>query len=609
MKINSLLIRIIISIVFYIISFFISENNALYFICLAVSYLCVCLEMYKECFEHILKKDFFDENLLMILATLGAFVIGEYSEAVIVILLFQIGEYLSDLAVDNSKKSIIKMMDLRSDFANIKRVKRIDKVKADTVNVDDVIVIKPSEKVPLDGIIVKGESYMDTSSLTGEANPKYVTLNDEVLSGFINKSGLLEVRVTKKFKDSTASRIIDLIENSNERKTTTEKFITKFCKVYTPIVVLLALLITIIPTIIGYDFNTYLYRSLTFLVISCPCALVISVPLGFFLGIGRTSHEGIIIKGSNELDNLTNIKTLVLDKTGTITTGVSVVTKINSKTLSKEKLLELSAYAEYYSLHPIGKSIVKKYSKPIDEIRISDFVDIPGKGIKVLIDKKKMILGKREFLESEGIRVDKEDSNGTVVYVSIENKYIGNIIVEDKIKDEAKEFINDMKQLGVENILMLSGDNSEATKYVASKVGIDNFQGDLLPLDKLKRVKELKENSFTAFVGDGVNDAPVIKISDIGISMGKIGSDATIEASDIVLLKDNLLNIVKAIKISRLTKIIIKYNIIFALTVKVVVLLLGALGITSIWAAVFSDVGVTLIAILNTFIILKKKIK
>ncbi len=609
MKINNLLIRIIISIVFYVISFFIKDNNTLYFICLLFSYLCVCIEMYKECFEHILKKDFFDENLLMIIATLGAFFIGEYSEAVIVMLLFQIGEYLSDIAVDKSKESIIKMMDLRSDFANLKRVKKIDKVKADKVNVGDVIVIKPSEKVPLDGVIVKGESYMDTSSLTGETMPKYVSLKDEVLSGYINENGLLEVKVTKEFKDSTASRIIKLIEESNDKKTKTEKFITKFCKVYTPIVVFLALLITIIPTILGYDFNTYLYRSLVFLVISCPCALVISVPLGFFLGIGRASREGIIIKGSNELDNLTNIKTIVLDKTGTITTGKAEVTKINSKTLSEEKLLELSAHAEYYSLHPIGKCIVTKYNKIIEENRISDFVDIPGKGVKVLVDKKKMILGKRELLESEGIRVDKEDSTGTVIYISIENKYLGNIIIEDEIKDEATKFVKDIKKVGIENIFMLSGDNTENTEFVAHKVGIDDYQGNLLPLDKLNRVKELKKNSFTAFVGDGVNDAPVIKISDIGIAMGKIGSDATIEASDIVLIKDNLLNIVKGIKISHLTKTIIKYNIIFALTIKAVILLLGALGFTSIWAAVFSDVGVTLISILNTFIILKKKIK
>ncbi len=609
MKINSLLIRIIISIILYVTSFFIKDNNTLYLLCLILSYLCVCFEMYKECFKHILKKDFFDENLLMVLATLGAFFIGEYEEAVIVMLLFQIGEYLSNLAITRSKESIIKMMDLRSDFANVERVKKIEKVKANKVKVGDIIIVKPTEKVPLDGIVVKGESYMDTSSLTGESMPKYVTLKDEVLSGYINQSGLLEVKVTKEFKDSTASRIIKLIEESNDKKTKTEKFITKFCKVYTPVVVLLAILITLIPTVLGYDFHTYLYRSLVFLVISCPCALVISVPLGFFLGIGRASREGIIIKGSNELDNLTNIKTIVLDKTGTITSGKAEVSKINSKTLSEEKLLELASLAEYYSLHPIGQAIVKKYNKPIEEKRISNFKDIPGKGIKVFVDKKEMILGKREFLESEGVRVDKETSTGTVIYIAIENNYIGNIVIEDKIKDEAKSFVKDIKKVGVENVLMLSGDNADVTEHVARKVGIDNFQGNLLPIDKINEVKKIKKNSFTAFVGDGVNDAPVIKISDIGIAMGKIGSDATIEASDIVLIKDNLENIVKAIKISRLTKTIIKYNIAFALIIKIIVLLLGALGYTSIWAAVFSDVGVTLISILNTFIILKKKIK
>ena len=608
MKINNLLIRIIISICLFILSFFIKDNN-LYFICLFISYLVVCLEMYKECFEHILKKDFFDENLLMILATIGAFFIGKYQEAVMVILLFQIGEYLSDLAVNRSRESIIKMMDLRSDYANIKRVKKIEKVKADKVNVGDIIVIKPGEKIPLDGIVVKGESYLDTASLTGESTPRYVTLEDEVLSGFINKSGLLEVGVTKKFKDSTASRIIKLIEESNDKKTKTEKFITKFCKVYTPLVVLTAILITLIPTILGYDFNTYLYRSLIFLVISCPCALVISVPLGFFLGIGRASHEGIIIKGSNELDNLTKIRTIVLDKTGTLTTGTLEVTSINSKTLSDEKFLELVATSEYYSLHPIAKAIVNKYSKYVNESRISEFEEITGQGIKVLVDKKKMIVGKKELLEKENIKVEEVSSTGTVIYASIENKYLGYLIIEDKIKDTSKEFIENIKKIGINRVLMLSGDNENVVKEVAGKLGIKEYFGNLLPDEKLKKVKEIKKNSFTSFIGDGVNDAPVIKISDIGIAMGKIGSDATIEASDVVLLKDDLNKIIQAIKISYLTKKIVKFNIFFALLIKFIVLVLGALGYTNILFAVFSDVGVTLIAILNTFIILKKKIK
>ncbi len=608
MKINSLLLRIVISTLLFILSFFFQEYKDIYFIILLVSYLLVCFEMYKECFLHILKKDFFDENLLMILATLGAFFIGKYQEGVMVILLFQIGEYLSDLAVDRSRDAIIKTMDLRSDYANIKRVRKVEKIAADKVNVGDIIVIKPGEKIPLDGVVVKGESYLDTSSLTGESMPKYVSIDDLVLSGSINNNGLLEVRVSKKFEDSTASKIISLIENSNEKKTKTEKFITKFCKIYTPIVVLSAFLITVIPTILGYDFNTYLYRSLVFLVISCPCALVISVPLGFFLGIGRASREGVIVKGTNELDMLTNIRTVVLDKTGTVTYGKAVVSHIESLTLSEDRFLELVALTEHFSIHPIGRAIKDKYGKIIDERRIDEFEDFPGKGVKALIDKKEVLVGKREFLESYGVVVPDVSRIGTIVYAAIENKYLGYIVIEDEIKKESYSFVKNAKSVGIDNILMLSGDNEEIVSDVCAKVGIEQYYGNLLPMDKLNKVKEIKKNSFTAFVGDGVNDAPVIKMSDIGISMGGIGSDAAIEASDIVLLKDNLNKIIDTIKISYLTKRVVIYNIFFALIVKFVVLFLGVFGITSVWAAVFADVGVTLIAILNTFIILKKKI-
>lgn len=608
MKINSLLLRIIISTILFIMSFFVESYKEVYLTLLIISYLLVCFEMYRDSWKHMLKKDFFDENLLMILATLGAFFIGKYQEAVMVILLFQIGEYLSDLAVDRSKESIIKTMDLRSDYANVKRVRKTEKVLAKNLKIGDIFVVKPGEKIPLDGNVVKGESYIDTASLTGESMPRYVSIGDEVLSGCINKSGLLEVKTTKEFKNSTASRILEIIEKSNNKKTKTEKFIRKFCKVYTPIVVLLALLIVLVPTLLGYDFNTYLYRALVFLVISCPCALVISVPLGFFLGIGRASREGVIIKGTNELDRLTNIETIVLDKTGTVTKGEAEISKINSKVLSEERFLELVALAEYYSIHPIGKAIVKKYGKWIDEKRISDFKDIPGKGVSVLVDNKKMLVGKKELLESNNIQVDQDKSFGTILYVSIENKFLGSIVIEDKIKDESFNFVENISKVGIERVLMLSGDNQKTVAHVAKKIGITEYFGDLLPIDKLNKVEEIKKESFTAFVGDGVNDAPVMKISDIGISMGGIGSDATIEASDMVLLKDDLNKVVDAIKISYLTKKVVRFNIFFSLLVKIVVLCLGALGFTSVWAAVFSDVGVTLVAIFNTFIILKKKV-
>ena len=540
----------------------------------------------------------------MIIATLGAFYIGEYPEAVLVMLLFSIGEYLSDLAVDNSKKAIVELMDLRSDKINLKNVGITDVSNA---KIGDIFVVAPGEKVALDGIIIKGESHLDTSSLTGETMPRAVYKNSEVLSGTINLEGVLEVKATKTFETSTASKIIEILEKSEEKKTKTEKFITRFSKVYTPIVVLLAILIIIIPTILGGNFNTWLYRALEMLVISCPCALVISVPLGYFSGIGKCSKEGILVKGSNILDDLVNIDTIIFDKTGTITEGVFEVTKIFSVNNKDVELLKLAAEAEANSNHPIALSIKKAYGKEIKS-KITNAKEISGAGISCIIGKDNILVGNKKLLKYNKIDVEENKELGTIVYVAKNKKLLGYIVISDKIKTNAKESLDKLRSDGISNLVMLSGDDEEVVKVISKKLNLDKAYGNLLPQDKVNILEEYKMKNKTAFVGDGINDAPVIKCADVGIAMGGIGSDATIEASDIVLMKDDLSNLADAIKISKITKKIVLSNIIFAIMFKIIMLVLAILGITPIWLAVFADVGVTIISVFNSLRIFIKRI-
>lgn len=600
--INEDLLKIIISTILFIIALFLP--NPFKLIVLIISYIIISYEIYIEAFNELKEKEIFNENILMILATIGAFVIGSYQEAVMVMLLFEIGEYLSDLAVSSSKKSITKLMDLRSETINLFKNDEIEKVSIKKAKIDDIFVVLPGEKVPLDGIVIEGESYLDTSSLTGESTPRKIKTDDLVLSGSINKDSILKVKATSTYKTSTASKIIELIENSNNKKTDTENFIRKFSKIYTPIVVLLALIIAVVPTIIVGDFNTWLYRSLVFLVTSCPCALVISVPLGYFSGIGRASKEGILIKGSRELETLANIDYLALDKTGTITEGVFEVTEVKSKGISEDELLLLTASAEANSIHPIAKAIVKYNKEKL--IKATNLKEYSGKGISCVIDNKNILIGNKKLMEDNNIKIEDEKTIGTVIYIAINNKYSGYIIISDRIKKSSYKLSslkNDFK-----DIMILSGDNEDITSAIAKEVKIKTYYNNLLPVDKVNKIKEYQKQGLVMFIGDGINDAPVIKISDIGVSMGNLGSDAAIEASDVVIMKDDLSKIKTALNISKLTKHKVKTSIIFALIVKFIVLTLGVVGISTIWMAVFADVGVTLLAILNVLTIMWKKV-
>lgn len=602
--INEDLVKIIISFILFIISFFFSSET-IKLILIVVGYIIVAYEMYIEAFNDFKEGEIFNEELLMILATLGAFYIHSYEEALMVILLFQLGEYLENLAVNKSKASITKLMDLRVDTVNIEDK---GKVKLEEAKVGDIFIVKAGEKVPLDGVVVDGETYIDTSSLTGESVPRKVAKDENILSGCINKESLIKVQATTTSKDSTVQKIINLIENSNEKKSETETFIRKFAKIYTPIIVVSAFLLVLIPTLMGYNFNDWLYRALVFLVTSCPCALVISVPLVFFSGIGRASREGIIVKGSSELENLSKIKTIVFDKTGTITKGNFEIQEIVSKNITNEELLEIAAYSECYSLHPVSKVILEKYGKEIDKSIISDFKEISGNGISLKINNDEILVGNYNLFRENKINVDNINSIGTIIYIAKNCEYLGYILIADEIKNDAYNLVKSLKYNGIKRVVMLSGDNKNIVKNVSEKVGISEYYSEMLPIDKVNKVESLKKGGFTAFVGDGINDAPVMKISDLGISMGITGSDAAIEASNIVLMTDNLDKITEAIKISKKTKRIVTFNIVFALLVKFLCLLLGVLGISKIWFAVVADVGVTLLLVLNSLrlIIVKK---
>lgn len=599
---NEDLIRIIISTLLFIISMFLP--TPIKTIVLVVSYVFISHEIYMEAFEGLKDKDIFNENFLMILATLGAFAIGSYMEAVMVMLLFETGEYLSDVAVASSKKSITKLMDLRSETVNLFKDGVIEKVSIKKAKVDDIFIVLPGEKVPLDGIVIEGTSYLDTSSLTGESIPRKVTTNDQVISGSINKDSILKVKATSTYKTSTASKIIDLIENSNNKKTNTETFIRKFSKIYTPVVVISALIIAIVPSLIVGDFKTWVYRALVFLVTSCPCALVISVPLGFFSGIGRASKEGILIKGSRELERLEDIDFLALDKTGTITEGVFEVTKVESKTLKEKDFITLVASAEANSIHPIAKAITNYCKEPLE--KSTNHKEYSGKGISCTIKDKELLIGNKKLMEENKIEIPKEKTIGTVIYVAINKKYAGCIVIADRIK-KSSYALNSLKD-DFKDIMILSGDNEDITKEIANEVKIDTYYNNLLPIDKVEKIKEYQKQGLVMFIGDGINDAPVIKTADIGVSMGSLGSDAAIEASDIVIMEDDLSKIKTAHNISKITKRKVKESIIFALIVKFIVLLLGVFGISTIWMAVFADVGVTLLAILNVLTIMWKKV-
>lgn len=604
-KINQELLRIAFSTILFCASFLWKEMA---FPFLLISYICISYKIYFHAFQNLLKGEIFDENLLMILATIGAFIIGKTDEAVMVILLFEVGEYLSDLAVDRSKGSIMELMDLRSDSAHFVQDGKLIDVPATAVKVGDMIEVKPGEKIPLDGIVIEGSSLLDTAALTGESVPRSVEKNDTVLSGFINGPSVLKIKTTCIFEKSTASKIMELMEEASDKKTHTEKFITRFSKIYTPVVVIIAFLLILIPPLLGYDFNTWLYRALVFLVISCPCALVISVPLGFFCGIGRASKEGILVKGSQELDRLSQIETICFDKTGTITEGKFTVTEIEAyQNYTKENILKLAAYGEYYSNHPIGKSIVQKYAQEIDKDNIASFQDIGGKGISVMIDGTEYYMGNASFMNDKGIEFAETDKIGSPIYIASSQKHIGTVVVSDTIKENAPKTIEALKKLGIEKTIMISGDTEPFVKEISEKVGITQYYASMLPIDKARKVEALKEDTTLAFVGDGLNDAPVIQLADIGIAMGGIGSDATIEAADVVLMRDDIYKIVDAIQISKKTKAIVKANIVFALTVKIGFLLLGLFGFTSVWAAVFADVGVTLLSILNALRIMTIK--
>ena len=605
-KISLDLFKIIICGLIFVISLFINNFN-LEIILLIISYLIISYEMYINAIKNITNGEIFNENFLMIIATIGAFFIGEYEEAIMVMWLFNLGEFLSHKAVHKSEESITKLIDLRSDSVNIMLDNEIKNVDIKTVKIGDVFVVKPGEKIGLDGVVVDGVSNVDTSSLTGESLPKVVKQNMSVLSGYTNIDSILTVKATSTYETSTATKIIELIKNSEEKKTKTEKFITRFSKIYTPIVVLGAILLTLIPVLIGGNFNEWLYRSLVFLVTSCPCALIISIPLGFFCGIGSASKDGILVKGSTELENLSKIRNIIFDKTGTITKGVFEVQKINSFNNQAEYLIELASYAEYYSNHPIAKSIIKKFGKEIEIDKISNFKEDSGKGVSINLDSKKILVGNYELMQENNIDVTEVKEVGTVVYVVCDNEYLGNIIISDEIKKESYDLISNLKKIGIENFAIVSGDNEQIVKSVSEKIGIKKYYFSMLPTEKVEKVNEYRKNNFTAFVGDGLNDAPVIKTSDLGIAMGGIGSDATIEASDVVIMTDNLSKIVDAIKISKKTLSIVKFNIIFSIVIKFFMLVLGAFGISKIWMAVIADVGVTLLLVLNSLRIMIRK--
>ena len=592
-----------------------------------VSYLVIGGDVLLSAFKNILNGQVFDENFLMAIATIGAFAIGEYPEGVAVMLFYQLGELLQGIAVNNSRKSIVSLMDIRPDYANIKVGEGIKKVSPEEIKVGEIIVVKPGEKVPLDGKIVKGVSTFDTSALTGESLPREAKAGDDVLSGFINKNGLIEIQVAKVFSESTVSKILYLMENAGSKKSKTENFITKFARYYTPAVVITALIVAIFPPLLiqGATFSDWIYRALIFLVVSCPCALVISIPLGFFGGIGGASRHGILIKGTNYLEVLNDLESVVMDKTGTLTKGIFKVTEVNAENnikindfennkteLTKPLLLKYAAHIEKFSNHPIAQSIVAEYENSVskvDENVVKDFEEISGFGIKVNINNHQFLAGNSKLMNLENITFDKKENLGTAIYLAADGKYIGNILISDEVKEDSARAIKGMKENGVKEIVMLTGDNEAIGKNIAEKLGIDKVFTELLPNEKVEKLEEIyktkSEKGKIAFVGDGINDAPVLARADLGIAMGGAGSDAAIEAADVVIMNDEPSKIVTAIKIAKKTKEIVWQNITIAFAIKIVVMALGLFGDATMWEAVFADVGVALLAVLNATRVLR----
>lgn len=587
------------------------NNNSVSIILFIASYLVIGGEVILTALKNITNGEIFDENFLMSIATIGAFFIGEYPEAVAVMLFYQIGEVFQGYAVNKSRKSISSLMNIRADYANVLRSNNEVKVSPEDVSLNEVILIKPGERVPLDGVVLSGESFLDTSALTGESVPREIKAGDEILSGEINNSGVLKVRVTKEYGESTVARILELVENASNKKAPTEKFITKFSKIYTPIVVLVAVLVAIIPPIFikGAVFSEWLYKALSLLVVSCPCALVVSIPLGFFSGIGAASKKGVLVKGGNYLEALKESEIIVFDKTGTLTKGVFKVTSINAKNISKDELLEITALGEANSNHPIAVSIVEAYGKKINKNEIESYKEVAGHGVEAIIRGKNVLLGNSKLMIKNNIFYDKVNTIGTIVHIAINSEYKGNIIISDEIKENVKEAIVELKNAGIKKTVMLTGDSKEVAEKVANDIGIDEVYSELLPSDKVNKLEKVLNkkvgNGKVLFVGDGINDAPVLARADIGIAMGGVGSDAAIEAADVVLMKDKIESISDAIRISRKTNKILWQNIIFSLFIKVAVMILVVAGLTNMWAAVFADVGVTLLAVLNSMRIIR----
>lgn len=607
-----LLARVILAIVLFSLAMIFTSAPTFKISLLGISYLIAGYDILIKAIKNIIKGKVFDENFLMGIATLGAIGIKEYPEAVMVMVLYQIGEYLQDKAVEKSQNSITELMDIRPDYANIEKNGDLTKISPYKVKIGDTIIVKTGEKIPLDGIIIDGSATLDTSALTGESRPREVKIGDEAISGCINTNGLLKIRVTKEYGQSTVSKILDLVENASSKKTKTENFITKFAKIYTPVVVLAALFLAILPPLIfGNNFSVWINRALTFLVISCPCALVISVPLGFFAGIGGASKCGILVKGSSYLELLSKPETIVFDKTGTLTQGCFKVVKIvQQEDTTKEELLELTAYAESYSNHPIALSIKKAYDKNIDKNRISEISEIAGNGVRAEINGCSILVGNENLLKNHNISYQKANETGTIVYTAKNSKFLGYIVISDKLKEDAQKAIIELKKLKLQTV-MLTGDTEESGLTVAKELNIDKAYTQLLPIDKVDKIEDIIEqktkNKSVIFVGDGINDAPVLTRADVGIAMGGLGSDAAIEAADVVIMDDKPTKVATAIKIAKQTLTIVKENIAFALGIKVLFLILGAFGFVTMWGAVFADVGVTLIAVLNSLRALKIK--
>ena len=609
-------VKIVVALILYLFAMLVKFenawiNNAIFL----VSYFIVGWDILRKAMRNIIRGKVFDENFLMAVATIGAFCIGEFPEAVAVMLFYQIGEFFQSYAVDKSRKSIASLMDIRPDYADVYRGGNIEKVNPEEVKIGETIIIKPGEKIPLDGHIVEGKTTLDTKALTGESLPRDAKEGDEVLSGCINLNGVIKVEVRKEYGESTVSKILDLVENASSKKSKSENFITKFARYYTPIVVGIAAVLAMLPPLLlpGATFSDWIYRALSFLVVSCPCALVISIPLSFFGGIGGASKMGVLVKGSNYLEALASTEIMVFDKTGTLTKGVFEVQQVKPIGISEQELLKVAAYAENYSNHPISKSLKRAYQEEIDENQIQNYEELSGLGIIAKIGEKDILVGNDKLMQEKQITFEKCNEVGTVLYVAIEGKYAGYIVIADQIKEDAKKTMEDLKKNHIKQTVMLTGDRKKVGENVAKEIGIDEVYTELLPTDKVHKVEELlkrkSEKGKLAFVGDGINDAPVLTLADIGIAMGALGADSAIEAADIVIMTDEPYKIVKSMKLAKKTMRIVRENIVFAIFVKVLVLILTAFGLSTMWEAVFADVGVSIIAIINALRALNVKEK